>query len=142
MFTYLVYSRDTIVYIRVWKTFLRLLYLDERCVHAVLRKNCVAYPNPSEYGTLSVIYIHVTNQCNLYTCSSFFMKKNMTNETSTCISGLYFILPVPNIYTMDRYSVTSQLSSTYSAHHAQHIGTKSMHIFWLFLRRKRNEFSA
>ena len=26
--------------------------------------------------------------------------------------GLYFILPVPNIYTMERYSVTSQLSST------------------------------
>ena len=24
---------------------------------------------------------------------------------------------------MERYSVTSQLSSTYSAHHAQHIGT-------------------
>ena len=30
---------------------------------------------------------------------------------------------------MEMYSVTSQLSSTYSAHHAQHIGTKSMHIF-------------
>ena len=44
-------------------------------------------------------------------------------------NGLYFILPVPNIYTMERYSVTSQLSSTYLAHHAQHIGTKSMHIF-------------
>ena len=43
--------------------------------------------------------------------------------------GLYSILPVPNIYTMERYSVTSQLSSTYSAHHAKHIGTKSMHIF-------------
>ena len=42
--------------------------------------------------------------------------------------GLYFILPVPNIYTIERYSVKSQLSSTYSAHHAQHIGTKSMHI--------------
>ena len=25
------YSRDTVVYIRVWKTFPRLLYLDERC---------------------------------------------------------------------------------------------------------------
>ena len=33
MFTYLVYSRDTIVYIRVWKTFPRLLYLDARCVN-------------------------------------------------------------------------------------------------------------
>ena len=31
MFSYLVYSRDTVVYIRVWKTFPRLLYLDERC---------------------------------------------------------------------------------------------------------------
>ena len=27
--------------------------------------------------------------------------------------GLYFILPVPNIYPMERHSVTSQLSSTY-----------------------------
>ena len=32
MFSYLVYSRDTVVYIRVWKTFPRLLCLDERCV--------------------------------------------------------------------------------------------------------------
>ena len=32
MFSYLVYSRDIVVYIRVWKTFPRLLYLDERCV--------------------------------------------------------------------------------------------------------------
>ena len=31
MFSYLVYSRDTVVYIRVRKTFPRLLYLDERC---------------------------------------------------------------------------------------------------------------
>ena len=31
MFSYLVYSRDTVVYIRVRKTFTRLLYLDERC---------------------------------------------------------------------------------------------------------------
>ena len=31
MFSYLVYSRDTGVYIRVWKTIPRLLYLDERC---------------------------------------------------------------------------------------------------------------
>ena len=34
MFSYLVYSRDIVVYIRVWKTFPRLLYLDERCVPA------------------------------------------------------------------------------------------------------------
>ena len=32
MFSYLVYSRVIVVYIRVWKTFPRLLYLDERCV--------------------------------------------------------------------------------------------------------------
>ena len=31
MISYLVYSRDIFVYIRVWKTFPRLLYLDERC---------------------------------------------------------------------------------------------------------------
>ena len=31
MFSYLVYSSDIVVYIRVWKTFPRLLYLDERC---------------------------------------------------------------------------------------------------------------
>ena len=42
--------------------------------------------------------------------------------------GLYFILPVPNIYTVERYSVTSHLSSTYSAHNGQPIGTKTMHI--------------
>ena len=33
MFSYLVYSSDIVVYIRVWKTFLRLLYLDERYVN-------------------------------------------------------------------------------------------------------------
>ena len=31
-------------------------------------------------------------------------------------------------YTMERHSVTSQLRSTYSAHHAQHIVVKRMHI--------------
>ena len=31
MFSYLMYSHDTVVYIRVWKTIPRLLYLDERC---------------------------------------------------------------------------------------------------------------
>ena len=31
MFSYFVYSCDTVVYIRVQQTFPRLLYLDERC---------------------------------------------------------------------------------------------------------------
>ena len=31
MFSNLVYSSDIVVYIHVWKTFPRLLYLDERC---------------------------------------------------------------------------------------------------------------
>ena len=38
MFSYLEYSRDTVVYIRVWKTFPRLLYLDERCGDESWRK--------------------------------------------------------------------------------------------------------
>ena len=42
MFTYLVYYRDTIVYIRVWKTFPRLLYLDERCVVRQLQEKHLA----------------------------------------------------------------------------------------------------
>ena len=39
---------------------------------------------------------------------------------------------------MEKHSVTSQLSSTYSAHHchAQHIGTKSIHIFVDILAEK------
>ena len=47
IFSYLVYFRDKVVYIRVWKTFPRLLYLDERCdVWAVtLCENKVRIPS-------------------------------------------------------------------------------------------------
>ena len=41
MFSYLVYSRDTVVYIRVWKAFPRLLYLDERCSYT--QGSCVLF---------------------------------------------------------------------------------------------------
>ena len=43
MFSYLVYFRDTVVYIRVWKTFPRLLYLDERCGSRDLTKYMKMY---------------------------------------------------------------------------------------------------
>ena len=68
MFSYLVYSRDPVVYIRVWKTFPRLLYLDERCEN-ILSKISFSY------------IVEETEDVNC--CVSFMFKYMLNGEHQT-----------------------------------------------------------